>query len=203
MSVPDQVIPDTDGADTHIVDAGDEDTDHTETEDVKTKEVAICVIVPQEWHKKVFAPNLLSSDARDFLDKHWQDGKLCRSGAINITKRISGVCVPFECLPNYVKAYVNKLTDDGELRRSDFKSKRSWETAQANLYLYGYSDDIEKALLQKRKAVLGYLRKWQRDHPERVKIASAKAAKYRARRRTELASQRALGNTMMSAIVST
>jgi hypothetical protein len=138
------------------------------------------------WRKKVYMANAFSDEESDFLDLHWKKGRLSRMGQLQLSKPI-GTFVPYVFLPSHVKKYIGKINESGDLLRSSFKNKRAYESAMHGLYVYGYLENIDQAIIEKTKALKDYVKKWRGDPVNKTKMQATmkRAQKYRAKRRSE------------------
>jgi hypothetical protein len=152
----------------------------TTTPETHTEEIT------QNWRAKVFLPDSFSEECQHFLDKHAHKGVLSTTGNFRLKESV-GECVPYELCPPRVKRMMQKITDDGDLKRTTFKSVREYRTALINLHIYGYLHELkDKTLMQKRRVQSEYLKKWGRDNSAVVKGYSDNAKKYRSKWRNEV-----------------
>ena len=131
----------------------------------------------QNWRDIVVASDLMSEECAAFLDKHGSELKLSKGGLVHLKEPI-GEMVPFEICPLRVKKIIKKIQDDGNLPRTLFKTNNSYQLALCNLFIYGYLQDIDKTLLEKRRATALAKRRWSEENPEAIRRYSQQGRKF-------------------------
>jgi hypothetical protein len=138
-----------------------------------------------DWRKNVYLPDTYSQECQDFLDNHVSKGVLSRRGNFQLKDNI-GEVVPYELCPGRVKLMLQKITAEGDLPRSAFKSTRDYRCAVINLHIYGYLQNLkDHTLMQKRRVTAQYTKRWSRNNSDKVKQYSANAHKYKRKWKNE------------------
>ena len=145
-----------------------------------------------DWRKKVYMPATYDADCALFLDKYATNRNLTKNGLLTITEPM-GETVPYFLCPNNVKRQLALITEDGKLPRSAFCNKRAYDSAQANMYVYGYQDHLDKAILQRKRASAEYLKRWLRDNPEKMKEIKRRGALFSKSQRSHNVKARHFG----------
>ena len=154
------------------------------------------------WRECVYLPDSYSEDACTFLDKHAHKGKLSKTGNFRLMHNI-GECVPYELCPPHIQRTLQKITEEGDLPRTAFKTTSAYQRALINMHTYGYLKNISKALLEQQKARREYTKKWSRDNKDKMKQYARNAAKYRLRWRAQQVQLKTLSKVNAAASAAT
>lgn len=155
-----------------------------------------------DWRSGVYLPESYSEETCTFLDKHAHKGKLSKTGNFRLMSNI-GEVVPYEICPTHVKETLQKITEEGDLPCSAFKSNNAYQRALINMHTYGYLKNISNGLLEQQKARREYARKWSRNNKDKMKQYSRNAAKYRLRWRAQQVQLQTLSKTNAASSSST
>lgn len=138
------------------------------------------------WRAKVKFLEGLPKHCVDFLDKHHTNKNLevSAAGLIRLTDTI-GAMVPYEICPQRVKTAIRKITPQGSLPRTAFPRKVLYESALCNLYTYGYLQDVEETVIERRRAISVARKRWCKENPENVKKYIENAKRLQEQRRIE------------------
>jgi hypothetical protein len=163
-----------------------EDATSTPPPPSPTKEEDTGTTPPPNWREKVYIPDSFSEECQRFLDIHVHKGVLSKTGSFSLKESV-GECVPYELCPPRVKKMMQKITDDGDLNRTTFKTVREYRTALINMHIYGYLHELkDKTIMQKRRIQLDYLKKWGRHNSPTIRKYNENAKKYRSKWRNEV-----------------
>jgi hypothetical protein len=119
-----------------------------------------------QWREIVKCPDTVPDHCQEFLDKN-ECKTVSSNGTIHLTEPIDAM-IPYELCPLRVKNAIRKITSEGKLLRSSFKTKASYQSALCNLHVYGYLQNIDLALLEKRRARASAKRTWCKENPESI-----------------------------------
>jgi hypothetical protein len=127
----------------------------------------------KDWRKIVKYSDTLPDHCQDFLDEH-NFKNMSSKGMIHLTEPVDTM-IPYELCPLRVKNAIRKITSDGKLPLSSFKTKASYQSALCNLHIYGYLQSIDQALVEKRRARSAAKKAWCNENPEAVARYAAHA----------------------------
>jgi hypothetical protein len=129
------------------------------------------------WRKTVKCSDALPDHCQTFLDEHAAKFKITTGGLVHLTEPI-GVIIPYEICPLRVKKIIRTITPDGQLTRSLFKTKASYQSALCNLHVYGYLQNIDQTLIERRRVRAVARKRWSDENPEAIKRYAAYGRKF-------------------------
>jgi hypothetical protein len=137
------------------------------------------------WRDKVTSWDALPEHCQEFLDAHHTKFRVTTGGLVHLTESI-GVIVPYELAPLRVKKVIRKITPEGELPRSLFKTKMAYQSALCNLYVYGYLGDIDQTILERRRARAVAKKRWASEHPDKIKAYAVQGRKFQEKHKLKM-----------------